>query len=168
MANAILTVSGGDVTGLKGTTTGDVPTWSSSTNSWTAQAQSGGGGGSASFTTETITVVSATGLTAGKVVAWDSSNGLVLADNTVEAKTHIAGVISSVSGTSITIITSGTAALGDIGSATRGTAIYSVASGLVDVYGNISSGHYIVLLGYVSDATAKEIILTPQVKGTRA
>lgn len=167
MANAILTVSGGDVTGLKGSTTGDVPTWSSSTNSWTAQAQSGGGG-TPTATTETITVVSATGLTTGKVVAWDSSNGLVLADNTVEAKTHIAGVISSASGTSITIVTGGTATLNDIGSAARGTAIYSVASGLVDVYSNISSGHYIVLLGYVSDAAAKKITLTPQVKGTRA
>jgi hypothetical protein len=168
MANAILTVSGGDVTGLKGTTTGDVPTWSTSTNSWTAQAQSGGGGGSAAYTTQTVAVTSATGLTAGKIVAWDSSNGLVLGDNTVEAKTHVAGVVDSVDGTNVTLRTSGTVVLADIGSATRGTAIYLDTSGNVDVYANIASGEYIVLLGYVSNATNKEIILNTQIQGTRA
>ena len=120
------------------------------------------------YTVQRVTVTSATGLTVGKVVAWDSSNGLVLADNTVEAKTHLAGVIHAANGTTIDVRTSGTVALNDIGSSTRGTAIYLDTSGNAQEYSTIASGEYIVLLGYVSDATAKEITYTPQNKGTRA
>jgi hypothetical protein len=117
---------------------------------------------------ETVTAVDVTGFSNGKIVAWDSTNVLVLADNSVESKTHIAGVIQSISVNDVTIFTSGTATLASVAGASRGTALYADSSGNVQQYSGITSGEYIVFLGYVSDATAKTITLNPNVRGTRA
>lgn len=42
MANAVLTISGGSISGVVGTTNGDVLKWNSSTSTWSAQASSAG------------------------------------------------------------------------------------------------------------------------------
>jgi hypothetical protein len=118
--------------------------------------------------TTDYTVVSATGLTVGKLVALDASNVLILADKDTEAASKAIGVITAVNGTTITVAAIGQHVVSDLSAFSVNDDLFVGDSGDVVAYSSLASGDFVTLVGYVSDVGNDKATLQIRTFGEKA
>ena len=110
--------------------------------------------------TTDYTVVSATGLVVGKLVALDAANVLILADKDSATASNCIGVITAVNGTTITVSAVGQQTVSDLATGFAvGDELFVGDSGDVVLYTGLVSGDYATLVGYASNIASDKATL---------
>lgn len=118
--------------------------------------------------TTTYTVVNATGLTVGKLVALDATNVLILADKDTEAASKVIGVITAVNSTAITVASVGERVVSDLAAFGVNDDLFLGDNGDVIAYSSLASGDFVTLIGYASDIAADKATLQIRTFGEKA
>jgi len=122
-------------------------------------------GGSVTVSDSSNMMFTGAGFAAGEVVALSSS--LVKADYSDDMKSNAFGIVTDVSGTTVTVKVFGEAtALSASNYATAGTLVYVGPSGSVVDYASIPSGKYITQVGIISPSSGK-VIIQPRIFGQK-
>jgi hypothetical protein len=122
-------------------------------------------GGSVTVADQSSMYFTAAGFAAGDIVALSGS--LVKADYSDDTKSNAFGVVSAVSGTSVTVKVFGeVTALSASNYPTAGTLVYVGPSGSVVNYSSIPSGKYITQIGIISPSSGK-VIIQPRIFGQK-
>jgi len=118
-------------------------------------------GVTAGVSLQDFTVASATGLTAGNVVALGSGTNapLVLADKDTDAASNAIGVIKSINSLVVTVQLDAEIVVSDLSALSLGQAVFVGDAGAVIPYSGLASGDFATQVGYVSDVAFDKIVI---------